>query len=75
MAKKSVTFELSSEEESTLRMWVGGHKTQQRYSRRAQVILLSAKGMTLKQIIARQRAERNELSEMAEAFLTAVVCD
>ncbi len=69
MAKKSVTYELSSEEESTLRMWVGGHKTQQRYSRRAQVILLSAKGMTLKEIIGGSGLSETNCLKWRKRFL------
>ena len=34
MAKKSKSFELTEEEPSTLRMWVTGHKTEQRLSHR-----------------------------------------
>ncbi len=45
MARKSVTFELTAEQEATLKMWVGSHRTQQRYSGRAQVIVLSAEGL------------------------------
>jgi hypothetical protein len=52
MAGKSARFDLTEEEESTLKMWVDSHRTEQRYSRRAQVILLSAKGLTLKKIVA-----------------------
>ena len=58
MARKSVRFALSNEEVSTLKMWVGGHKTEQGLSRRAQVILCSAEGFTLKEI-----ADRAGLSE------------
>ncbi len=52
MARKPVRFELSEHEEATLKMWVGGHRTEQRLSRRAKVILLSAQGMTLDEIVA-----------------------
>ena len=52
MARKSVRFELTEEEGSTLKMWVGSHRMEQRYRRRAQVILLSARGLTLKEIVA-----------------------
>ena len=44
MARKSVKFELTVEQETTLKMWVGSHRTQQRYSRRAQVILVVCRG-------------------------------
>ena len=50
MARKSVKFQLTAEQESTLKMWVGSHRTEQRYSRRAQVILFSAEGLRLEQI-------------------------
>ena len=50
MARKSVGFDLTTEERTTLTMWVAGHQTEQRMSRRAQVILLSEQGRTLREI-------------------------
>jgi DNA-binding NarL/FixJ family response regulator len=50
MARSSVSFDLADEERATLSMWVASHKTEQRLSRRAQVILLSAQGLTLREI-------------------------
>ena len=58
MARKSVKFELTAEQELTLKMWAGSHPTQQRYKRRAQVILLSAQGLTLEEISARSGLNR-----------------
>lgn len=69
MARKSVKFELSADEESTLRMWVGSHRTQQRYSRRAQVILLSAEGLTLKEISGRSGLNETNCLKWRKRFL------
>jgi putative transposase len=69
MAKKSVKFELSAQEESTLRMWVGSHRTQQRYSRRAQVILLSAEGLTLKEISSRSGLNETNCLKWRKRFV------
>jgi transposase len=69
MAKKSVKFELSAQEESTLRMWVGSHRTQQRYSRRAQVILLSAEGRTLKEISSRSGLNETNCLKWRKRFV------
>ncbi len=58
MARQSVRFDLPGEERATLSMWVTSHKTEQRLSRRAQVILLSEEGRTLGEI-----SQRSGLSE------------
>ncbi len=68
MARKSVTFELTAEQEATLKMWVGSHRTQQRYSRRAQVILLSAEGLTLGEISARSGLNRTNCLKWRKRF-------
>lgn len=67
MPRKSVRFELTAEQEATLKMWAGSHGTQQRYMRRAQVILFSAQGLTLEEISARSGLNR-ELYQMAKAL-------
>jgi putative transposase len=69
MARKSVRFELSGEEASTLKMWVGGHKTEQRYSRRARVILCSAEGLTLKEISDRSGLSETNVLKWRKRFL------
>ena len=69
MAKKSVKFTLTAEQDSTLRMWVGGHKTEQRYGRRAQVILGSADGLTLKEICARSGLTETNVLKWRRRFL------
>lgn len=69
MAKKSVKFELSAQEESALRKWVGSHRTQQRYSRRAQVILLSAEGRTLKEISSRSGLNETNCLKWRKRFV------
>lgn len=69
MARTSVRFELSEEEASTLKMWVGGHKTEQRLSQRAQVILGSAEGLTLKEISARSRLSETNVLKWRKRFL------
>ena len=43
-------IELSPEEESTLRMWVGSGKTRERLALRARVVLLAAEGLSAKRI-------------------------
>jgi putative transposase len=68
MARRSVKFELTAEQESTLKMWVGSHKTQQRHSRRAQVILLSAQGLTLEEISARSGLNRTNCMKWRKRF-------
>lgn len=68
MARKSVKFELTVEQDGTLKMWVGSHRTQQRYSRRAQVILLSAEGLTLEQISARSGLNRTNCLKWRRRF-------
>ena len=68
MARKSVKFELTGEQGVTLKMWVGSHRTQQRYSRRAQVILLSAEGLTLEQISARSGLNRTNCLKWRRRF-------
>ena len=67
MARKSVRFALSEEEVSTLKMWVGGHKTEQGLSRRAQVILCFRRGLNPQGDYRSERAERNECSQMEKA--------
>ena len=47
---RPLKIELSPEEESTLRMWVGSGKTQERLALRARVILLAAEGLSVKRI-------------------------
>ena len=69
MARKSVKFELTSEQEATLKMWVGSHRTQQRYSRRAHVILLSARGLTLEEISARSGLNRTNCLKWRKRFV------
>ncbi len=53
MARKPATYDLTGDQEATLKMWGGSHRTQQRYSRRGQVILLPARGLTLEDISTR----------------------
>lgn len=69
MARKSVKFELSAQEESALRKWVGSHRTQQRYSRRAQVILLSAEGRTLQEISSRSGLNETNCLKWRKRFV------
>ena len=68
MARKSVKFALTAEQEATLKMWVGSHRTQQRYSRRAQVILLSAEGLTLEEISAESGLNRTNCLKWRKRF-------
>src|SRR4030042_3188722 len=68
MARKSVKFQLTVEQETTLKMWVGSHRTQQRYSRRAHVILLSAEGLTLEEISARSGLNRTNCLKWRKRF-------
>ena len=68
MARRSAKFELTAEQEATLKMWVGSHKTQQRHSRRAQVILLSAQGLTLEEISARSGLNRTNCMKWRKRF-------
>jgi transposase len=69
MARKSVKFELTVDQASTLKMWVGSHRTEQRYSRRAQVILLSAQGLTLEQISERGGLNRTNCLKWRKRFV------
>ncbi len=69
MARRSVKFELTAEQESTLKMWVGSHRTEQRYSRRAHVILLSAEGLTLEQIGERSGLNRTNCLKWRKRFV------
>lgn len=69
MGRKSVKCELTAEQESTLKMWVGSHRTEQRYSRRAQVILLSAEGLTLEQIGEGSGLNRTNCLKWRKRFL------
>ena len=69
MARKSVKFELTAEQETTLKMWVGSHRTQQRYARRAHVILLSAQGLTLEEISARSGLNRTNCLKWRKRFV------
>lgn len=62
-------FELTAEQESTLKMWVGSHRTEQRYSRRAQVILFSAEGLRLEQISQRSGLNRTNCLKWRKRFL------
>ena len=68
MARKSVKFELTAEQETTLKMWFGSHRTQQRHSRRAQVILLSAEGLTLEEVSARSGLNRTNCLKWRKRF-------
>jgi putative transposase len=68
MARRSAKFELTAEQEATLKMWVGSHKTQQRHSRRAQVILLSSRGLTLEEISARSGLNRTNCMKWRKRF-------
>jgi len=68
MARKSIKFELTAEQEATLKMWGGCHRTQQRYSRRAQVILLSADGLTLEEISAHSGLNRTNCLKWRKRF-------
>jgi putative transposase len=68
MARKSVKFELTAEQAATLKMWAGSHRTQQRYVRRAQVILLSAQGLTLQEISARSGLNRTNCLKWRRRF-------
>ena len=61
-------FELTAEQEATLRMWVGSHRTEQRHSRRAQVILLSAEGLTLEHISAHSGLNRTNCLKWRRRF-------
>jgi putative transposase len=69
MARKSVKFELTVEQEATLKMWAGSHRTQQRYMRRAQVILLSAQGLTLEEISAGSGLNRTNCLKWRKRFV------
>jgi transposase len=68
MARKSVKFELAADQEATLKMWAGSHRTQQRYARRAQVILLSGQGLTLEEISARSGLNRTNCLKWRKRF-------
>jgi putative transposase len=68
MARKSVKFELTVEQEATLKMWAGSHRTEQRYVRRAQAILLSAQGLTLEEISARSGLNRTNCLKWRKRF-------
>jgi len=68
MARKSVKFELTAEQEATLKMWVGSHRTQQRYGRRAQVILMSVEGLTLEEIGVRSGLNRTNCLKWRKRF-------
>jgi putative transposase len=68
MARKSVKFELTAEQGATLKMWAGSHRTQQRYMRRAQVILFSAQGLTLEEISARSGLNRTNCLKWRKRF-------
>jgi putative transposase len=53
-----VKFELIAEQEATLKMWAGSHRSQKRDMRRAQATLLSSQGLTLEEISARSGLNR-----------------
>ena len=53
MGRKPARLELSNEERMTLSMWVSAHKTEKRMAVRAEVILLAAEGLALKEISKR----------------------
>ena len=69
MARKRVSFDLTEEERATLSMWVTSHKTEQRLSRRAQVILLSERGMTLREISQESRLSEKNCLKWRKRFL------
>lgn len=50
-------------------MWVGSHRTEQRYSRRAHVILLSAEGLTLERVSAGSGLNRTNCLKWRKRFL------
>ncbi len=66
--RKSVTYELTGYQEATLKMWGGSHRNQQRYSRRAQVILLSARGLTLEEISSSRGLNRTNCLKWRKRF-------
>jgi transposase len=69
VARKSKKFILSAEEVSTLRMWEGSQKTEQRYSRRARVIIYSAEGLTLREISDRSGLSETNVLKWRKRFL------
>jgi putative transposase len=75
MAWKSVTFELTAEQEVTLKMWVGSHRTQQWHSRRAKVILLPSEGLTHQEISARSGLNRMNCLKLRKRFAAEGVDD
>jgi transposase len=69
MSRARVFFDLTEEEVATLSMWVASHKTEQRLSRRAEVILLSAQGMTLREISLKSRLSEKNCLKWRTRFL------
>ena len=70
MERIAITIELSKEEEETLRMWVSAFKTEQRMAQRARVILLSAEGLSVKEISKRCNLSMQNCSKWRKRFYT-----
>ena len=69
MGRTIVRIKLSREEEETLRMWVGAHKTEQRMAQRAKVILFSAEGLNLDEISTRSGLSPQNCSKWRVRFM------
>ncbi len=69
MAGKRVGFDLTEEERATLSMWVTSHKTSSVGVVRAQVILLSEQGMTLREIVQESRLSEKNCLKWRKRFL------
>lgn len=61
-------IELTEDQRATLRMWAGARKGERRLAERAQVILLSAEGVTVEQIAARTGLSATACSKWRKRF-------
>jgi len=68
MERIVIKIELSKEEEETLRMWISAFKTEQRMVQRSRVILLSAEGLSVKEISNRCNLSMQNCSKWRKRF-------
>lgn len=69
MGRIPARFELSEPEHQTLKMWANAGTTQQRMARRARVVLLSAQGLSLKEVTRLSGLSQQNCSKWRRRFL------
>lgn len=68
MGREVIDIKLSEQERQTLKMWVNAHKTEQRMTQRAQVILLSAEGIRVEEISKECNLSKQNCSKWRKRF-------